>query len=277
MSTSLEELDKVTVDPPKNSLPTKSIAWSWQDPTDFVKDLRCYNDKDDEVSDLSGAKLRWAELEKEIQQEKDKVFQQTSNPVGSNANWGRITQPEELQGAVLEEVGIKGVKTPIRCAEFYQDIGEYLLRHQKSINFSLNDHARIAEHGELSAPILKAFEEEDDADTTAQSSWFCKGCSKIFATKASLKRHHDRKKSCKEICEKPVVAESVAEVPEKPYVIDWIEEMTVKAISGDSEGPYCKHCDVEFANKSNLNKHLSKSVACDKLAKQELVKLIQAA
>lgn len=288
MSTSLEELATLSTEIANNLYSTSNfnIAFSWQEPEDFVKDLQSYTRNrtaKDMVTDLSAAKVRWTELEKQLQTEKDKVFQRTITPVGSNANWGRITQPEELQGAFLKDVGIEGIKTPARCAEYYQDINDYLLRHQSKINFSLNDHARILEAGELLAPIVKAIEEEEDADTTTSSTWFCKGCSKFFATKASLKRHHDRKKSCKEICEKPVEETTTAvAVPEKPYIVDWIEELTMKAISGVLEGvpndkPYCKHCDVEFANKSNLNKHLSKSVACDKLAKQELVKLIQTA
>ena len=66
-------------------------------------------------------------------------------------------------------------------------------------------------------------------------------------------------------------------MPEKPYIIDWIDELLQKSISGLSDKPYCKHCDVEFANKSNLNKHLSKTVACDKLAKQEFMKCLYGA
>lgn len=284
MSTTLDELATLSTEIASNLYPpiNTNIAFSWQDPEDFVKDMYNFNPNctaQDMVSDLSGAKVRWVELEKQLQKEKDKVFQTLVNPVGSNANWGRITQLEELQGAFLKEVGIDGIKTPARCAEYYQDINDYLLRHQSKLNFSLNDHARILEAGELLAPIVRAIEEEEDADTTTSSTWFCRGCSKFFATKASLKRHHDRKKSCKDICEKILtdISGTKVEVPEKPYIVEWIEELTKKAISGDSEVAYCKHCDVEFANKSNLNKHLSKSVACDKLAKQEFVKLIQTA
>lgn len=278
MSTSLEELATLSAEIASNlyTPSNTNIAFSWQDPADFVKDMSNFNPNrtaQNMVTDLSGAKQRWVELEKQLQTEKDKVFREAITPVGSNANWGRITQPEELQGAFLQEVGIEGVKTPARCAEYYQDINDYLLRHQSRINFSLNDHARLSEEGELTAPIFKSIEEEEDATTESNTSWFCKGCSKYFATKASLKRHHDRKKSCKEICEKSV---EEVHVPEKPYIVDWIEQLTVKSISGDSEKPYCKHCDVEFANKSNLNKHLSKSIACDKLAKEEFVKLISA-
>lgn len=119
----------------------------------------------------------------------------------------------------------------------------------------------------------------------SNTEWNCKGCKKYFASKQSLHRHYDRKKSCKEISEilretvnenkekkeeKENIIKTLNEIPEKPYIIDYVDELLVKAISGDTEKPYCKHCDVEFANKSNLHKHLSKNIACDKLAKQEL-------
>lgn len=278
MSTSLSELStenarNLYTDLSRNLAP--NIAFSWQDPADFVKDITNYKCEGvSDVTDLSGAKVRWLELEKQLQQAKDRVFQQSCKPVGSNANWGRITQLEELQGSTLEDVGLQGIKTPVRSAEFYQDIGDYLFRQKNSSVHYLNDHARLADEGELSAPIVRAIEEEEDNDTITESKWSCKGCSKYFATKASLKRHHDRKKSCKELCEKQDISGTVLEVPDKPYIVDWIDQLQTKAISGNTDAPYCKHCDVEFANKSNLNKHLSKSVACDKLAKQEFLMLI---
>ena len=276
MSTTLAELATKSVEIAKEVFPDLSentnFVWGWTSPEEFTRDIhiRSYKAHSDGITDLSGAKVRWAELEKQLQTEKEKVFRRETTPVGSNANWGRITQLNEIQGASLKEVGIEGIKTPARCAEYYQDINDYLLRHQSRINFSLNDHARLVEGGELSAPIVKAIEEEEDDDTTTATSHFCKGCSKYFATKASLKRHHDRKKSCKDICEAPVV--ETMPVPDKPYIVEWVDQLLTLAISGESDKPYCKHCDVEFANKSNLNKHLSKSVACDKLAKQEFLK-----
>jgi hypothetical protein len=140
------------------------------------------------------------------------------------------------------------------------------------------EHDDILMKGELTAPIVEEIEEKGEEEET---SWHCKGCSKYFATKASLKRHHDRKKSCKEFVEKAAATNAVkteaaapsepAVIPDKPYIVEWADQILHKAISGDSEKPYCKHCDVEFANKSNLNKHLSKSIACDRLAKQEFV------
>lgn len=133
------------------------------------------------------------------------------------------------------------------------------------------EHDDILTKGELTAPLVESVEEKGIEEVT---NWHCKGCSKYFATKASLKRHHDRKKSCKEISEKPVVVENTAALPDKPYIVDWVDQIMMKSISGDSDKPYCKHCDVEFANKSNLQKHLSKSIACDRLAKQDFVKLV---
>ena len=155
-----------------------------------------------------------------------------------------------------------------------------MIRPHHDFTFStflgFQEHDDILLKGELTAPLVEAVEEKGEEDET---NWHCKGCSKYFATKASLKRHHDRKKSCKDFVEKTenpatVQAESSA-LPDKPYIIDWADQILIKSISGDSEKPYCKHCDVEFANKSNLNKHLSKSVACDRLAKQEFVSLVK--
>lgn len=184
-------------------------------------------------------------------------------PMGlSNVNFGRIGNSLEIGGKNLEDLGLewrvlKGTEAKISVLDSvgrWGPIGE-------------EDHVLMK--GELTAPLVEA-QDEDCSDK--ETEWLCKGCSKYFATKASLKRHHERKKSCKEICEKPAAMEMAW--PEKPYIVDWVDQVLTKAISGSSDKPYCKHCDVEFANKSNLNKHLSKSVACDKLAKLEFVKFI---
>lgn len=150
-----------------------------------------------------------------------------------------------------------------------------LIRPQNAFTFTtflgIQEHDDILVKGELTAPLVESVEEKGIEEET---NWFCKGCSKYFSTKASLKRHHDRKKSCKEICEKPAVEEKTTGIPDKPYIVDWVDQIMTKAISGDLDKPYCKHCEVEFANKSNLNKHLTKSIACDRLAKQEFVKFL---
>ena len=180
----------------------------------------------------------------------------------SNLNFGHITKPEEFGGTMIQDLGWgkDEIKQTIKV-----DLDAKTMRN-------LN-HKEFLIKGELTAPLVEA---QDEQGSEEETQWHCKGCSKFFATKASLKRHHERKKSCKEICEKPVeTVEAVLAVPEKPYIVDWVDELLTKAISGDSDKPYCKHCDVEFANKSNLNKHLSKTVACDKLAKQEFMKSIK--
>lgn len=125
---------------------------------------------------------------------------------------------------------------------------------------------------------------DEATETYVVTEWKCKGCNKYFTTKGSLNRHLERKKSCKQIVEKPVVAPAAPvaveltkkEIPEKPYIVDWVDQLLYKAISGDTDKPTCKFCEIEFANKGNLNKHLSKSVACDKLAKEEFTKMISA-
>jgi len=111
---------------------------------------------------------------------------------------------------------------------------------------------------------------EVDAEVETSTEWKCKGCTKYFATKGSLKRHHERKISCKEICEK-----NIEETFTGAYIVEWVDTLLNRAISGDSTKSFCKHCDIEFANKSNLNKHLSKSVACDKLAKLAFLELLK--
>lgn len=185
---------------------------------------------------------------------------QGGNYIGlSNFNFGHITKPEEFGGTMIQDLGwntqeLKGMKKKVMAWD-------------DSIGRNFNQKEFLME-GELTAPLVEA---QDEQGSEEETQWHCKGCAKYFATKASLKRHHERKKSCKEICEKP----TATTVPDKPYIVDWLDEVLTKAISGDFDKAYCKHCEVEFANKTNLNKHLSKSVACDKLAKQEFVKFIQ--
>lgn len=176
----------------------------------------------------------------------------------SNFNFGHVTKTEEFGGTMIQDLGwdAKEVKPSIKVQLEATD--------KRNIN-----HEEFLVKGELTAPLVEA---QDEQGAEEETQWACKGCSKFFATKASLKRHHERKKSCKELSEKPIATE--APIPDKPYIVDWIDQLLMKSISGDSDKSYCKHCDIEFANKSNLQKHLGKSVACDKLAKQEFLKLV---
>jgi hypothetical protein len=187
----------------------------------------------------------------------------------SNFNFGHITKPEEFAGTMIQDLPGWDNQEMTKATKAY-------LYGKDTVNVFLDTHTKrdfyqqeVLMKGELTAPIVEAVEEQGSEEET---QWQCKGCSKYFATKASLKRHHERKKSCKEICEKPLVLDNT--LPDKPYIVDWVDQLMTKAISGDSDKPYCRYCDVEFANKTNLNKHLSKSVACDKLAKQEFMKLL---
>lgn len=278
MSTLLSELSNKSTEICKEVYcPTISanIALSWQDPEDFVKDLKTFEmnrTAKDLIFDLSGAKQRWVELEKQLQTEKSKAFALSTpiTPQGSNANWGRITQPHEMQGTFLRDLEIDNIKTNV--GNLTKNLSDTFIPANTIVHANMKE--KILNEGELSAPIVKSLEEEIDSIKEKEQT-FCHGCNAYFATKASLKRHHERKKSCKDLCEKLVdLSGSVLEVPDKPYIIDWVDQMLTKSISNDSDKPYCRFCDVEFANKSNLHKHLSKSVACDKLAKQEFMKLL---
>jgi hypothetical protein len=56
----------------------------------------------------------------------------------------------------------------------------------------------------------------------------------------------------------------------------YVQTLVQKAISGDSDKPYCKHCECEFANTGNLHKHYKNAVACNKLAHKEFRELMAA-
>jgi hypothetical protein len=210
-----------------------------------------------------------------------KLFEEDNGivPIGlSNVNFGHITKPEEFGGTMLQDL----IREDWRWnpqeklndnAHKELELFRKPYHTTRSVMKEIFDRTpnSVLIKGELTAPLVEAVEEQGSEEET---QWQCKGCSKYFATKASLKRHHERKKSCKELCEKPAATSEEVALPDKPYIVDWVDQLITKAIVGESDKPYCKHCDVEFANKTNLNKHLSKSVACDKLAKQEFLKLL---
>jgi hypothetical protein len=178
----------------------------------------------------------------------------------SNFNFGHITKPEEFGGTMIEALGWSNqeIKQTIKV-----DLDVKDAKAARSLN-----HKEFLVKGELTAPLVEA---QDEQGWDEETQWHCKGCSKYFATKASLKRHHERKKSCKELSEKPQSTSTF--LVETPYIIDWVDQLVSSVVSGALANNYCKHCEVEFANKANLHKHLSKSVACDKLAKQEFIKI----
>jgi hypothetical protein len=106
----------------------------------------------------------------------------------------------------------------------------------------------------------------------------CEACHESFTTKYSLKRHLERKPQCQRVKEantetKPT--EVPADIKEAKPLHVQVDEWLQKAISGDSTLPYCRHCDVEFANKGNLNKHITKSIPCNTLATAEFIKLVK--
>lgn len=270
--------------------PMPNLVIEVQKDTNFTKDLEAYHSDTKHYLDACGNLLKYTPLVdiKGIDISKRNMSLCKSGcgmadhdlsggkPVGlSNVNFGNITRPVEFGGTMIQELDWSlEWKNPLKRTDVVE---EALLGQTKSLN-SLNifsgtivNHKDFLVRGELTAPLVEA---QDEQGSDEETQWKCVGCSKFFATKASLKRHYDRKKSCKELSEKPPATSNEVALPDKPYVVEWVDQMLTKAISGDSDKPYCKHCDVEFANKTNLNKHLSKSVACDKLAKQEFMNVL---
>jgi hypothetical protein len=212
-----------------------------QEPTDFVSDLSNNIYEKEDLFDVSSVDLSGAALFGHINKE-------------MNTLYAELYEKKEID-EIIPIVGFSNDTT------IYASI-------KKDLNWQISTPSVHRQTCEVRGfpPSIPQDQEEEDAPTDFK----CNGCSKYFATKGSLKRHHERKQSCKEICEK-----KIEETFTGPYIVDWVETALKTAISGTFSTPLCKYCDIEFANKSNLNKHLSKSTACDTLAKRAFLELIR--
>ena len=88
--------------------------------------------------------------------------------------------------------------------------------------------------------------------------WKCEACTKKFASKQSLERHHDRFPICKSWKEGDgkILSESVNQ---------WASNVVADAICGD-DARTCKFCSTEFSTVGNFHKHFAGSVTCNRLA-----------
>ena len=212
-----------------------------QEPTDFVSDLSNNIYEKEDLFDVSCVDLSGAALFGHINEE-------------MNTLYAELYEKKAKGDEIIPVVGFSNDTT------IYASI-------KKDLNWQISTPSVHRQACEVRGfpPSTAPQDQEEDAPTEFK----CNGCSKFFATKGSLKRHHERKSSCKEICEK-----KIEETFTGPYIVEWVETALKKAISGNVDTPFCDYCDIEFANKSNLNKHLSKSVACDTLAKRAFLLLI---
>ncbi len=123
------------------------------------------------------------------------------------------------------------------------------------------------EFGDMTTELIKTAEEQGMSRKITDYS--CGACKKYFTAKRSLNRHYERKPACKEWLEKNSPETEFLDHENLPPLRQWVDSILENAISGGSEKPYCKHCDIEFANTGNLHKHISKSVVCNKMAYKE--------
>ena len=88
--------------------------------------------------------------------------------------------------------------------------------------------------------------------------WKCEACTKKFATKQSLERHHDRFEHCKNW------KEGDTEIPTESVFL-WVNKLVDSAIC-EKTCKTCKYCSTEFSNVGNFKKHFRVSLACNRLA-----------
>lgn len=97
----------------------------------------------------------------------------------------------------------------------------------------------------------------------------CGGCLKIFTTKQSLQRHHERFPVCANW-------EHTEDIPAGiGSVYDWAIGKIEDAITADDDFNTCKFCSTEYSNAGNLHKHLRSSVPCNRLAYAAIKKAFQ--
>jgi hypothetical protein len=98
----------------------------------------------------------------------------------------------------------------------------------------------------------------------------CGACMKNFANKSSLKRHLDRFTVCKEWIKIPQKPDTPLLTKGIHHIID---ELLERAI-GENGETECKFCKTKFITKGNHHKHFNTATVCNRLAFQELKKLI---
>lgn len=96
-------------------------------------------------------------------------------------------------------------------------------------------------------------------------SFSCLACYKKFSTKGSLKRHHERFPVCERLIQERNFVES--DLQENTQVVpldDFVSRLVQKSYY---DTPFvCRYCEEQFANRGNLNRHFTHSIACSRLA-----------
>lgn len=100
--------------------------------------------------------------------------------------------------------------------------------------------------------------------------WKCEACTKKFASKQSLERHHKRFAVCKGW------KEGDGKIFTMP-VHQWAGNVVADAICGNDDFKTCKFCSTEFSTVGNFHKHFTSSVTCNRLAYKAVKEAFQKA
>jgi hypothetical protein len=124
---------------------------------------------------------------------------------------------------------------------------------------------------------------EEISNATVNNFVKCQACMKSFTKQGSLDRHLERYPACVQWIElinlklkNTVEANNIKAITPVISVRELIDNIYTQATSNDAYGilQQCKYCKTVFSSTFNMNKHFKTAISCNKLAINELKKMI---